>query len=74
MGWGNTENHPSSKARKLQELEVEIVTLETCQRVYGWFETKAQNRVRNESLVVTDSTICARGEGGPSVCVGDSGK
>ena len=73
MGWGDTTNR-STLATKLQEIEVELVTLETCQRVYGWFERKAQNRVMNGSFVVTDSMICARGEGGPSVCDGDSGE
>ena len=73
MGWGYTG--PSGLAKELQELQVPLVTVETCQRTYGWIDVPGLNETRlNESLVVTDSVICAGGQNRTGVCQYDSGK
>ena len=70
IGWGHSQNHPGSQPRKLQQLEVPFVTLETCQRAWDRFEYKGMN----ESSFVTGSMICADGRKGYSNCSGDSGE
>ena len=74
MGWGSAG--PSNPdPRELQELDMPLVTLETCQRVWGWYEYMGRNGTKkNDSQVVSDSMICAGGLDGPSACVGDSGE
>ena len=73
MGWGYIEG--SVLPKELQELQVPLVTLETCQRTYGWLKAHGENGTRvNESLVVTDSMICAGGLNRSGACQYDSGK
>ena len=75
MGWGLTVNQGAELARELQELEVPIVTLETCQRTFGWHEIRGPNGTReNDSRVVTETMICAGGLDGSGTCLSDSGE
>ena len=76
IGWGRDSSQPRPLPRELQELDVGLVTLETCQRTYGWIETRqGPNGTRiNESYAVTSSMICAGGLGGTGACEGDSGE
>ena len=79
MGWGLINQPPNATMpfpRELQELEVPLVTLETCQRSYGVFEIQQCSTcpVVNETIVVTESMICAGGLDGAGVCGGDSGE
>ena len=79
MGWGLINQSPNATMpfpRELQELEVPLVTLETCQRAYGVFEIQHCSTcpVVNETIVVTESMICAGGLDGAGVCNGDSGE
>ena len=79
MGWGvinESRNATVKHPRELQELEVPLVTLETCQRAYGVFEIQhcPTCPVVNDTIVVTDSMICAGGLDGAGTCNGDSGE
>ena len=79
MGWGlinQSRNATVNVPRELQELEVPLVTLETCQRALGVFENQYCQTcpVINDTTVVTDSMICAGGLDGSSACFGDSGE
>ena len=75
LGWGKIKNPGFELARELQELEVPIVTLETCQRTFGWLEVKGPNGTRrNESQVVTQAMMCAGGLDGAGICLADSGE
>ena len=79
MGWGRineSRNATMKVPRELQELEVPLVTLETCQRAYGVFENQYCSTcpVINDTTVVTDSMICAGGLDGAGSCRGDSGE
>ena len=62
--------------RELQELEVPLVSLETCQRAYGWISLPygPNGSQENFSFVVTDDMLCAGGLDGAGTCVGDSGE
>ena len=75
LGWGKSKNQDVGLPRELQELEVPIVTLETCQRTYGWLEIRGPNKTRlNDSRVVTETMICAGGLDGAGTCTYDSGE
>ena len=79
MGWGfinQSINNSQNLAKGLQELEVPLVTLETCQRAIGVFENQyCRNCTRfNDTTVVTDSMICAGGLDGAGPCKFDSGE
>ena len=75
MGWGQanqSRNVTEKLPKKLQELEVPLVTLETCQRAIGVFENQhcATCPRFNDTTIVTDGMICA----GAGLCQFDSGK
>ena len=80
IGWGqNQTNKPFQFPRELQEVEQPLITLETCQRAWGVFESvnpgSPGNEVRkNISIVVTDSMVCTDGFDGAGPCFFDSGR
>ena len=79
MGWGlisQSRNVTEQLPRELQELEVPLVTLETCQRAIGVYENQhcATCPQVNDTTVVTDSIICAGGLDGAGLCLFDSGE
>ena len=79
MGWGLTKqggNPAQGLAKKLQELEVPLVTQETCQRAMGVFENQNCGNCSkfNDTTVVPDTWICAGGLDGAGICYYDSGE
>lgn len=59
-GWGLTDRAQDSFAKQLQFAPLNVIDNEACRPMYNPF-------------VVRDSTVCARGWKGQSVCNGDSG-
>lgn len=59
-GWGLTGRAADSFAKQLQFAALQAIDNEACRPLYN-------------PLVVRDSTVCARGHRGQSVCNGDSG-
>ena len=79
MGWGITNQSippPQALAKKLQEVEVPLVTQETCQRAMGVFENQncANCSIFNDTTVVPDTWICGGGLDGAGTCSFDSGE
>lgn len=59
-GWGLTERARDSFAKQLQFAALQVIENDVCRPLYN-------------PLVVRESTVCARGWRGQSVCNGDSG-
>ena len=75
IGWGVNETDEEELPRELHELDVPLVSLETCQRTYGWLETEGRNGTRtNRSFQVSEDMLCAGGLDGAGAYLFDSGK
>ncbi|XP_038212672.1 CLIP domain-containing serine protease 14D-like [Zerene cesonia] len=60
VGWGKLSGQSSSVSRQ-QQLEVPLVALETCERIFG------------ESVPIHEGQVCAGGEAGRDACSGFGG-
>ena len=61
-GWGYSRNQtfPYPPSRPLQEIELPLITTETCQRKIPYAQ-------------ITDDILCANRVGGAGICFGDAG-
>lgn len=72
IGWGLTNQTGIVYATELQELTLPLVTIDSCQRAYSFFNFLG----KNSSFVVTENMLCAGfvvGGNTRGACTGDSG-
>ena len=70
-GWGRKEGGlPESQRPVLREVDVPLITWETCSKQYGFVKEKGMN----SSFVIANTMLCAGyPEGQKDSCQGDSG-